>query len=291
MQSCSVLLFLNDEVGACASLQLLGVTRQIVLSADFELAVGGTRGGGGEVLRDTDHLCSGCRPAGSTRSGRPLHGEGLWYVVHHYLPDRTCVTRTRTIVSGWLFDAQVISFSTQERDACIDRMISAIRRAIEHCRTHDTLTASTKAKKPEKQQKTEQATDVHESDAPDVVGLESQLKEAVLAAFSSTRAAFDAHSKNGVMGKKEWKKLIKNAMPLLKQEPSKLLRKRLPNRMSWADFSAVFDGPRQRASSTGKKNVKATADEAEAALSEMAALPPEVPEVRLFFSFLRVDEM
>ena len=118
------------------------------------------------------------------------------------------------VVPGWLFDAQVISFTTQNRDACIDLMISAIRRAIEYCHAHDTLTATTKAKDTKTENK-ERPTDVHDSDT-DVTELEVQLKQAVVATVGSARAAFDTYSKHDVVGKKEWKKLIKKALPSLK---------------------------------------------------------------------------
>ena len=154
-------------------------------------------------------------------------------------------------------------------------MINAIRRAIEYCRTHDTLTATTKAK-DEKSKKEEQQ---QATDAMDAAGLESRLKKAVVATFDSTRAAFDTHSKHGIVGKKEWKKLLKKTMPSLKQESLKLLRRRLPNRMSWIDFSAFFGGSGESGESNSDKG-KAVSNEgkAEAASSGMAALPPEVPE-------------
>ena len=190
---------------------------------------------------------------------------------------------------GWLFEAQVtcssfvlstgidtictrkvISHSTQSRDASIDLMISAIIRAIEYCHTHDTLTATAKQKEKE------QTTDVHESNAVSIDGLESQLKERVVAVFGSARAAFDAHSTNGAMGKRELKKLIKRILPSLKQGKAKRLRKILPERMSSLDFCSFIGGPEDTA--TNKEKVK---DEKckEPDSSGLAPLPPEVPEV------------
>ena len=181
------------------------------------------------------------------------------------------------VVPGWLFDAQVISFTSQNRDACIDLMITAIRRAIEYCRTHDTLTPSVVEAKECAPEGTEEKADVHDSDAAQVDGLETQLKKAVVAAFGSARAAFDTHSKNDAVGKKEWKKLIKKALPSLNQEVAKLLRKRLPNRMSWVDFGAFIGG--ESASTAGKGNTQSKTYKDEPAPSGMAVLPPEVPEV------------
>ena len=98
----------------------------------------------------------------------------------------------------------MISYSSQGRDHAIDLIISAIRRAIEFCRSHDTLTATIVKSEGTKADNKQQKADVHESD--DVAGidqLESKLKAAVIAVFGSARAAFDAHSKDGVVSKKE----------------------------------------------------------------------------------------
>ena len=71
--------------------------------------------------------------------------------------------------------------------------------------------------------------------------------------FGSARAAFDALSKDGVVGKKEGKKLIKRALPSLKQGHAKWLRKRLPGRMSLADFCSFIDGAEAAAISSTDK--------------------------------------
>ena len=163
-------------------------------------------------------------------------------------------------------------------------MISAIRRAVEYCHTHDTLTPTTKEKEFKTKNKTEQAKDVHESDTTDVARLESRLKEAVVATYGSARAAFDAHSKHQVVGNKGLKKIIKRAMPTLKQEPSKLLRKQLPKRMTWIDFNAYFGGSGKSGSNKARGKLTSTKDEGEATSSGMAALPPEVPEVQSVLS-------
>ena len=110
-------------------------------------------------------------------------------------------------------------------------------------------------------------------------GLESQLKEAVIAVFGSARAAFDAISKDGVIGKKEGKKLIKRALPSLKQGHAKWLRKRLPNRLSLIDFCSFIDGTEDGAISSTDKAKRDTSQNAES--SGLPSLPPEVPEVCL----------
>ena len=91
-------------------------------------------------------------------------------------------------------------------------IISAIRRAIDYCHSHDTLTATTvKAKESTPKDKHKKA-DVHESDEADADELISQLKEAVVAMYGSAKAAFDVHSKHRTVSRKEMKKLIKPEM-------------------------------------------------------------------------------
>ena len=197
---------------------------------------------------------------------------------------------------GWLFDSQasllfslsstirfdalcsrkVISYSSQGRDHAIDLIISAIRSAIEYCASHDTLTSTTiEAKESTPEDKQEKA-DVRESDGAITAGLESQLKEAVIAVFGSARAAFDAYSKDGAVGKKEFKKLVKKCLPSLKPAEAKRLRRSLPNQLSSVDFCSYIGGPQDTGSSTDKGKTKKSRG---ADSSGLASLPPEVPEV------------
>ena len=171
-----------------------------------------------------------------------------------------------------------------------DLIISAIRSAIQYCASHDTLTSTTVTTKAKEttpdEEKKQQKADVHETadDAADADGLESELKEAVIAAFGSAKAAFEALAKDGVIGKKEGKKLIKRALQSLKQEQAKWLRKRLPNRMALVDFCSFIDGTEDAAISSTDKAKRDTSKDAES--SGLASLPPEVPEVCPPQSFL-----
>ena len=170
----------------------------------------------------------------------------------------------------------MISYSSQGRDHAIDLIISAIKRAIMFCRSHDTLTAAAIKSEDSKTENKQQKGDVHESD--EVAGidqLESKLKEAVIAVFGSARAAFDAHSKDGVIGKKEMKKLLKKVLPSLKQAETKQLKKSVPSKMSSLEFCSFIGGPED----TSSNEDKAKADSKEADSSGLASLPPEVPEL------------
>ena len=153
-------------------------------------------------------------------------------------------------------------------------IISAIRRAIDYCKANDTVTSATvKAEETVPKEKQKKA-DVHESDI-DTDALESKLKGSVIAAFGSAEAAFDAHCKDGVVGRKEWKRLLKRVLPSLKQGHAKVLRKKLPNRMSAHDFCAFIG----RAEDTESNTDKPKADKnKETESSGLASLPPEVPE-------------
>ena len=205
---------------------------------------------------------------------------------------------------GWLFDSQasvffflslsfsldvivadavcirkVISYNSQGRSIAIDLIISAIRSAIEYCASHDTLTSTTtEVKESTEPEDKQEKADVHESDAADdTAELESQLKEAVIAAFGSARAAFDAYSKDGAVGKKEFKKLVKKCLPSLKPAETKRLRRSLPNRLSSVDFCSYIGGPEDAGSSIDKGSKSKKGKEADP--SGLASLPPEVPEV------------
>ena len=170
----------------------------------------------------------------------------------------------------------MISFSTQNRDHVYSLIASAIRRSIEYCRTNNTLTAPIKEDEPKPETQQEEP-DIHELDAADTSGLESQLKQAVVTVFGSARPAFDTYAKDGTVGKKELKKLIKRVLPSLTPGETKRLRKVLPSRMSSVDFCAFIGGPEDTGSSAGKAKNKASSKESES--SGLASLPPEVPEV------------
>ena len=159
----------------------------------------------------------------------------------------------------------------------MDLMISAIRRAIEYCHSHDTLTSTTIEAKESTPDNKQQKADVHESDAADTDRLETQLKEKVIAVFGSARAAFDTNYKNGVVGKKEWKRLLKKVLPSLKPVELKRLRRILPHRMASLDFCTFIGGSQDTAASSTDKVKGYKREEAES--SGLASLPPEVPEV------------
>ena len=164
----------------------------------------------------------------------------------------------------------MISYSSQGRDHAIDLIISAIKRAIVFCRSHDTLTAAIVKAEDSKPEDKQQKADVHESDdAAGIDGLESKLKAAVVAAFGSARAAFDAYAKDGVLGKKEMKKLLKKVLPSLKQAETKQLKKRVPSKMSSIEFCSFIGGPEDTSSNKDKPEV----DSKEADSSGLAPLP------------------
>ena len=169
----------------------------------------------------------------------------------------------------------MISYSSQGRDHAIDLIISAIKRAIKFCRSHDTLTAPAIRSEDSKTEDKQQKANVHESDAAGIDGLESKLKEAVVVVFGSARAAFDAYSKDGVVGKKEMKKLLKKVLPSLNQAETKQLKKSVPSKMSSHEFCSFIGGREDTSSNEGK----AKADTKDADSSGLAPLPPEVPEL------------
>ena len=178
----------------------------------------------------------------------------------------------------------VISYSTQGRDASHDLILAAITRAVKYCTSHNTLT--TQAAGEPRVHETEE--DV-EKKADDGVGATADsppkeqltiLKDALLAKFGSAEAAFKHFSKQGVVAKKEWKRIVKKSVAMsMTGDDVKALRTMLPKKSNLAEFCAFIGGPSQ-ASNTKIGNEKPTLlKERKASSDQLADLPPEVPEL------------
>jgi hypothetical protein len=163
---------------------------------------------------------------------------------------------------GFLFDEQIINYSTQGRDQSYDLVAEAIQRAVDF--------SSKKLKQSETEaggrRKNSQA-DIHGDTAPDL--LQEQLRKAILGNFESVEDAFNTFSNDeGVVAKKGWKRAVK-LLPLSPAE-AKLLRTSLPKKANLEAF-LLFAG------------VAAATDEAQASNDSgtcgLAKLPVEVPQL------------
>ena len=98
--------------------------------------------------------------------------------------------------------------------------------------------------------------------------LEEELKAAVLKKYGSAQQAFGAVAKDGVCGKKEWKKLAKK---LMSEDNAKKLKKRLPKKgMQEEAFVRFISGSVPSSQGVGRPN------RAPGSTSYLAVLPVEV---------------
>ena len=115
---------------------------------------------------------------------------------------------------------------------------------------------------------------VHETDddstkaTPAVTTTDPQmeLKAALLAKFGSAKLAHKSFCKNGTIGKKEWRRVIRKVLPSMTVEDAKALRKKLPKNASLAKFVEWI----------GEENTSVSESPSSEA-TDLADLPVEVP--------------
>ena len=198
----------------------------------------------------------------------------------------------------------MITYSTQARDLAYKLSSEAIRRAIQHCLTHDTLTpteseSTTKQAKSKSQKDDTTAENVagrdmvsestttkssrpHDATCNDDDGPSAAFKKAITKVYGSAQAAFDQLSnREGIVGRKEWKRLIKKTCLAdhFSGNDVKALRSTLPKKVTLSQFCSFVEG-----SSVQEES----AETVEA--SQLALLPPEVPQLPSSFrSVLRSE--
>ena len=97
------------------------------------------------------------------------------------------------------------------------------------------------------------------------------LKAALLAKFgSSNDKAWQMNSKDGAIGKKEWRKIIRKMMATITQAETQTLRKALPKSVNLVAFSDWLEGDNGQ-KKAGDESISPTTDE-----SNLAHLPVEV---------------
>ena len=139
----------------------------------------------------------------------------------------------------------MIAYSTQGREHSHTLIVDAIERV--HSKETET------AKMPNK------AGRVHE----EVDDLEQELRAALLSGFHSAKAAFTSFNREGLVGKKEWKKMIRKTLPSISVSKATSLRKRLPKKANLAQFLAWMGEERESTQETES--------------ADLATLPIEVP--------------
>ena len=129
----------------------------------------------------------------------------------------------------------------------------------------DNDTMATSVKQKEQVHDTEKASDAEVASGP-----EDQLRTALLAKYGSAKQAFKSFNKDGVVTKREWKRIIKKTVAMkMTGEELKLLRKGLPTKASLQEFCAFVGG----------SELEEQAATSEATDSRFAELPSEVKAV------------
>jgi hypothetical protein len=167
---------------------------------------------------------------------------------------------------SFLFDEQVISVTSQGREHSYSLIIEAIKRAVQEAfkrkRTALTPPPTSEALEP-------QLDRVHD-DQDETPQME--LMAALHAKFSTAKAAFGSFSnEEGTIGKKEWRRMIKKMLPTMLQADCKMLRKKLPKKVSLVQFCELMgeDKPKGKQASADESTLHPP--------SHLAKLPDEVP--------------
>ena len=162
-------------------------------------------------------------------------------------------------------------------------IIEAIKRAVQAAFTSQQPAAKLAAETPQPKadrvheeddtmatpvQQKEQVYDTDQaSDAEVASGPEDQLRAALLAKYGSAKQAFKSFNKDGVVSKREWKRIIKKTVMTMSMADAKLLRKGLPKKASLREFCAFVGG---------SEELEEEATTSEATDSRFAELPSEV---------------
>jgi hypothetical protein len=192
---------------------------------------------------------------------------------------------------SFLFDEQVIAITSQGREHSYTLIIDAIKRAIRASfksqqttpipslapqstpeRIHD-LDSEPESKTDDKRvhEATEEEKGAKSSSPSDEQNVQA-LKAALLAKFGSPNdKVWQAFSKDGAIGKKEWRKVIRKTMPTITQAEIKTLRKVLPKSVNLVEFSDWLGGDKGQKKKAKTESISPTTDE-----SHLADLPVEV---------------
>ena len=200
-------------------------------------------------------------------------------VVDTYMAQGERYANRRTSLSSyfdagfdWIFDEQVLHYSTQGREKSYQLVAEAILRSVASGGSRPKVKEAPK-KEPAADKK-QPPSQIHSTES-----LVDQLKAALLDQYGSAKGAFDALSNaDGIVGKKEWKRAVLRLLPKLSAQDSKSLRKslakRLPKKTDVEAFVRFFNS-----SVDGAQEVKEEGPESQNQ-SSLAKLPDEVPEVR-----------
>jgi hypothetical protein len=176
----------------------------------------------------------------------------------------------RTVVDGYLesgdsflFDEQVITVTSQSREHGYTVIVEAIKRAVQAA-----FNRKQTALIPTPTADAQQLDRVHdEQDGTP----QMELMAALFSNFSSAEAAFEAFSNDeGIIGKKEWRRIVKKTLPALSHVDAKVLRKQLPKKVSLVQFFEMMGEAKPKSHPSASKSTSNLP-------SHLAELPGEVP--------------
>jgi hypothetical protein len=181
---------------------------------------------------------------------------------------RSVVDKYMESGDSFLFDEQVISVTSQAREHSYTLIIEAIKRAPVQAAPKRKPTALTPAFTSEAQEPQLGRVHDEQDDTPQM-----ELMTALHSKFSSPKVAFCSFSnEEGIIGKKEWRRMIKKMLPTMSQTDVKVLRKKLPKKVSLVQFCEMMGEVKSNSSHPPAKR-KSTSDMS----SHLAELPGEVP--------------
>ena len=176
----------------------------------------------------------------------------------------------------------MVNFSTQGRDRAYDLIVEAIKTAIQHCHTHDTLTAHeqepTNVKKKPKGVHSHKGHSTHDGDGdgagsdPGTTDLATIFRQRVLEKHKTVDGAFDNFKEaDGSLSRKAFKALVGSLGMSISDQQRKLLRKKVSvsKAISFDKFSAFMHSDGQK--TQDREQVVET--------SALAELPSEVPRL------------
>jgi hypothetical protein len=177
---------------------------------------------------------------------------------------------------SYLFDEQVIAYSTQGRESSsYPRIIEAVTRAVKSAFKHKQAKAT-----PAVQEASQPKADrIHETEDKgnatnaDISHTEStaDFMVALHSKFDTAKDAFECFSnEEGTIGKKEWRHIVKKMLPVISKADAKALRKQLPKKVSFTQFCELMDKAQPN------KDKQKPANESTLS-SHLAHLPGEVP--------------
>lgn len=180
---------------------------------------------------------------------------------------------------SYLFDGQVIAYSTQSREHSHALIVEAIQWAVQSAsRQKRTVAVAVEEAEEEAEAVAPESNldRVHDDDDD----YQTELMNALYSKYGTAAAAFASFSnEEATVCKKEWRRMIKESLPALPKTVTKALKKKLPKKVSLVQFCelmgvAIPKSEHTRASESASHTLPS---------SHLAQLPGDVPALPTSF--------